>query len=84
MMKLTLRIIQGTDDPEMIWRDMHEMQRVFADELRHRTHQVEEMLVWWKSGHKDQTSYDVDAQIRRWSIRRLKAKRLAKRLAEGD
>ena len=67
----------------MIWRDLHEEVRTFEGKLRKELERADTMLVWWAAGHKDHTSYDLDAQLRRWSIRRLNAKRLAERQAEG-
>lgn len=82
-MKLVLRITEGKDDPEMIWRDVQTITRKFNDEMIFRHNSIERMLVWWANKYQDMTQPEHDAQKRRWSSRKLQRDR-RERLAKGE
>lgn len=82
-MKLVLRITEGKDEPEFIWRDMQTIMRQFDQAMTVRTSAIERMLVWWANNYQDMTNPDCEAQVRRWASRKLQRER-RERLAKGE
>lgn len=82
-MKLVLRITEGKDDPEFIWRDLQTITRQFIDAMIERSNSLDRMLVWWANNYQDMTSPDLGAQVRRWALRKNQRER-RKRLAKGE
>lgn len=58
-MKLVLRITEGKDDPEFIWRDLQTITRQFIDAMIERSNSLDRMLVWWANNYQDMTSPDL-------------------------
>lgn len=82
-MKLVLRITEGKDDPEFIWRDLQTITHQFNDAMISRYNSLDHMLVWWANNYQDMTSSDLGAQVRRWASRKNQRDR-RERLAKGE
>lgn len=82
-MKLVLRITEGKDDPEFIWRDLQTITRQFNDEMIERSNSLDRMLVWWANKYQGMTNPDCEAQVRRWASCKFQRDR-RERLAKGE